>query len=327
MAGSGNLQVLRLCRLLRTRVTLPEAYRDNTSHSLYAATNTVMGMLMLGRGRYALKTDDLSVAALVIAFFPVSLHALSDNRTYLQPLRLLWVIAAEERLLCSIDADTEELVELEVEITFKGSKVIYPDVLNLRTPCIIPELSLLNKVQVGGQEYEKRIFDLKQESDKQKLEEILKRQHGRMVVNYLGQKEQKIVVATIKQMCSAEDDPMLMSIREQDLLNATQNDQNFRQKFDFNLPETTSDTENIEKPNLSSFGSWIRNFQLDNGSIAAHDYALSFVKDMLQKNPPRFARTQYDLLDAFLERSLFDQNDEWPIRSNVIPNELVTSLM
>ncbi|KAK6103385.1 Anaphase-promoting complex subunit 1 family protein [Brugia pahangi] len=327
MAGSGNLQVLRLCRLLRTRVTLPEAYRDNTSHNLYAATNTVMGMLMLGRGRYALKTDDLSVAALVIAFFPVSPHALSDNRTYLQPLRLLWVIAAEERLLCSIDADTEELVELEVEITFKGSKVIYPDVLNLRTPCIIPELSLLNKIQIGGQEYEKRIFDLRQESDKQKLEEILKRQHGRMVVNYLGQKEQKIVVATIKQMCSAEDDPMLMSICEQDLLNATQNDQNFRQKFDFNLPETTSDIENIEEPNLSSFGSWIRNFQLDNGSIAAYDYALSFVKDMLQKNPPRFARTQYDLLDAFLERSLFDQNDEWPIRSNVIPNELVTSLM
>lgn len=41
------------------------------------------------------------------------------SRTYLQPLRLLWVIAAEERLLCSIDADTEELVALEVEIAFK----------------------------------------------------------------------------------------------------------------------------------------------------------------------------------------------------------------
>lgn len=50
-------------------------------------------------------------------------------------------------------------------------------------------------------------------------------------------------------------------------------------------------------------------------------------QDMLRKNPPRFARIQYDLLDAFLERSLFDQNDEWPIRSNVIPNELITSLL
>lgn len=52
MAGSGNLQVLRLCRLIRTRVTLPEAYRDNTSHGLYAAANTAMGMLMFGRGRF-----------------------------------------------------------------------------------------------------------------------------------------------------------------------------------------------------------------------------------------------------------------------------------
>lgn len=52
MAGSGNLQVLRLCRFLRTRVTLPDAYRDNTSHSLYSAANTVIGMLMLGRGRF-----------------------------------------------------------------------------------------------------------------------------------------------------------------------------------------------------------------------------------------------------------------------------------
>ncbi|VBB30275.1 unnamed protein product [Acanthocheilonema viteae] len=327
MAGSGNLQVLRLCRFLRTRITLPEAYRDNTSHSLYTAANTVMGMLMLGRGRYALKTDDLSVAALVISFFPISPHTLNDNRTYLQPLRLLWVIAAEERLLCSVDADTEELVALEVEITFKGSKVMYPDVLNVRTPCIIPELSLLNKIQIGGQEYEKQIFDLRHESDKQRLVEILKRQHGRMVVNYLGQKEQKIVVATIKHMCSTADDPMLMPINEQNLLNATKDDQNFQQKFNFNLPETVTDIENAEKTNIFAFGSWIRSFQLDNGSIAAYDYAFSFVKDMLRKNPLRFARTQYDLLDAFLERSLFDQNDEWPIRSNVIPNELITSLM
>uniref|UniRef100_A0A1I7V5S8 Anaphase-promoting complex subunit 1 n=1 Tax=Loa loa TaxID=7209 RepID=A0A1I7V5S8_LOALO len=327
MAGSGNLQVLRLCRLIRTRITLPEAYRDNTSHSLYATANTVMGMLILGRGRYALKTDDLSVAALVISFFPVSPHALSDNRTYLQALRLLWVIAAEERLLCSIDADTEELVELEVEITFKGSRIIYPDVLTLRTPCIIPELSLLSKVQVGGQEYAKQIFDLRHESERQRLEEILKKQHGRMVVNYLGQKEQKIVVATIKQMCSAEDDPMLVPICEQDLLDAVKKDQNFRQKFDFNLPETISGTENIEKPNISAFGSWIRSFQLDNGSIAAYDYAFSFIKDVLRKSPPRFAHIQYDLLDAFLERSLSDQNDEWPVRSNVIPNELIKSLM
>lgn len=79
-------------------------------------------------------------------------------------------------------------------------------------------------------------------------------------------------------MCSTEDDPMLMPICEQDLLSATQNEKNFQQKFNFSLPEATTDMENFKKPNISAFGSWIRSFQLDNGSIAAYDYTFSFVK-------------------------------------------------
>lgn len=35
---------------------------------------------------------------------------------------MLWVIAAEERLLCPFDADSEEMIELEVEATLR---VIY----------------------------------------------------------------------------------------------------------------------------------------------------------------------------------------------------------
>lgn len=90
------------------------------------------------------------------------------------------------------------------------------------------------------------------------------------------------MVATIKQMCSAADDPMLMPICEKKLLNAAKKDQNFREKFNFSLPETNVDIENIEKPNVFAFGSWIRSFQLDNGSIAAYDYAFSFVKVCLR---------------------------------------------
>ncbi|VDN36327.1 unnamed protein product [Gongylonema pulchrum] len=80
MAGSGNLQVLRICRLLRTRVTIPDSHRDNVNYSIYAAAHATVGMLMMGYGRYAFKTDDLSIAALVIAFFPISPHRISDNR-------------------------------------------------------------------------------------------------------------------------------------------------------------------------------------------------------------------------------------------------------
>lgn len=89
-------------------------------------------------------------------------------------------------------------------------------------------------------------------------------------------------------MCNMADDPMLMPICEQSLLNAAMKDQNFRQKFNFSIPETIVDMRNIEKPNLFAFGSWIRRFQLDNGSIAAHDYAFSFVKVCLLMLDIRF---------------------------------------
>lgn len=65
---------------------------------------------------------------------------------------------------------------------------------------------------------------------------------------------------------------------EQDLLNAALKNQNFRHNFDFTLPEIAGDMGETEKPDMSAFGSWIRSFQLDNGSIAAYDYAFAFVK-------------------------------------------------
>lgn len=54
MAGSGNLQVLRLCRFLRNRIKKPNTFRDNTSYSTHVAASTAIGLLFLGRGRYSL---------------------------------------------------------------------------------------------------------------------------------------------------------------------------------------------------------------------------------------------------------------------------------
>lgn len=51
------------------------------------------------------------------------------------------------------------------------------------------------------------------------------------------------------------DDPMLMPICEQSLLNAAMKDQNFRQKFNFSIPETIVDMRNIEKTKSVCF--WI----------------------------------------------------------------------
>jgi anaphase-promoting complex subunit 1 len=39
-----------------------------------------LGLMFIGRGRYALSTNNLSIAALIIAFYPVFPQHVADNR-------------------------------------------------------------------------------------------------------------------------------------------------------------------------------------------------------------------------------------------------------
>lgn len=58
MAGSGDLEVMRICRYLRSRVG------PNNSHVTYGsqmAINMALSLLFMGGGRCTLKTDSLSV--------------------------------------------------------------------------------------------------------------------------------------------------------------------------------------------------------------------------------------------------------------------------
>lgn len=77
MAGSGDLEVLRLCRYLRSRVG------PNLNHVLYGsqmAINMALSLLFMGGGRYTLKTDSLSVALMLCAFYPHFPVDSNDNR-------------------------------------------------------------------------------------------------------------------------------------------------------------------------------------------------------------------------------------------------------
>lgn len=51
MAGSGDLEVLRICRVLRRRVTEHSTHKDATVYSTQVAVNTAIGFLMMGKGR------------------------------------------------------------------------------------------------------------------------------------------------------------------------------------------------------------------------------------------------------------------------------------
>lgn len=77
MAGSGDLEVLRICRYLRSRVG------PNVNHVLYGshmAVNMAMGLLFMAGGRYTLKTDPMSVALMLCAFYPQFPVDSNDNR-------------------------------------------------------------------------------------------------------------------------------------------------------------------------------------------------------------------------------------------------------
>lgn len=79
MAGTGNLEVLRLCRCLRSRIC--QASNTVVTYGSHLATHMALGLLFFGGGRYTLSTSAESVAALIIAFYPKFPTHSNDNRS------------------------------------------------------------------------------------------------------------------------------------------------------------------------------------------------------------------------------------------------------
>jgi len=77
MAGTGELEVLRMCRYLRSRVGPTNIVVTYVSH---LATHMALGLLFLGSGRYTLGTSPSAVAAMICAFFPKFPTHSNDNR-------------------------------------------------------------------------------------------------------------------------------------------------------------------------------------------------------------------------------------------------------
>ena len=77
MAGTGDLEVVRLIRFLGSRVG-PKF--PTVTYGSHMALHMAMGLLFLGGGRFNLSTEPRAVAAMVCAFFPkFPTHSL-DNR-------------------------------------------------------------------------------------------------------------------------------------------------------------------------------------------------------------------------------------------------------
>ncbi|XP_041352756.1 anaphase-promoting complex subunit 1-like [Gigantopelta aegis] len=157
MAGSGNLEVLRMCRMLRKRIGPQYSYMVYGSHMAIAMAT---GLLFLGGGRYTLSTKPEAIAALICAFFPKYPTHSNDNRYHLQAFRHLYVLAAEPRVVLPRDVDSGKPCYVPLEIRFKNSNIYSNVTCNYKTiaPCILPELDLIEEIKVLGPRYWPIVF-------------------------------------------------------------------------------------------------------------------------------------------------------------------------
>ncbi|KAF8840326.1 hypothetical protein BDN67DRAFT_1069395 [Paxillus ammoniavirescens] len=151
MAGTGEISCLR--RLRYAFGVYHQAFR----YGVHVATHMSLGLLFLGSGRFTLGTSNAAIACMVAAFFPRFHHVSSDNKSYLQALRHLWVLAVEPRCLIARDVTTREAVYLPVKITTKGNE---KGVSQFISPTLIPDFSKLSSIRIDTPRYWPFLVDL-----------------------------------------------------------------------------------------------------------------------------------------------------------------------
>ncbi|KAF3763249.1 hypothetical protein M406DRAFT_262359 [Cryphonectria parasitica EP155] len=167
MAGTGDLEVLRRLRSLHGR------HDPDTSYGSHLAAHLAIGALFLGSGTATFSTNNLAIASLLIAFYPLFPANVQDNRAHLQAFRHFWVFAADPRCLVSKDLATGAPVSVPVLIKMKSvtsrslkhtspsksrSKARHaattrqeePLVLRKQTPCLLPLLDDISSVRTDA---------------------------------------------------------------------------------------------------------------------------------------------------------------------------------
>ncbi|XP_076632222.1 anaphase promoting complex subunit 1 [Colletes latitarsis] len=170
MAGTGDLEIMRICRHVRTRVGPASSVVTYGSH---LATHMALGLLFLGGGKYTLSNSPSAVAALIISLFPKFPTHSNDNRYHLQALRHLYVLAAEPRVILPRDIDSCQYCYATIHLTFESEKETEGQDLILQAPCLLPQLCNIKKVELKDERYWEIVF--KKGHNWQQLENMLKK--------------------------------------------------------------------------------------------------------------------------------------------------------
>ncbi|KZV60330.1 hypothetical protein PENSPDRAFT_594179, partial [Peniophora sp. CONT] len=152
MAGTGEINVLRRLRYAYG------LHNQFVRYGAHVATHQSLGLLFLGGGRATLGSSDASIACMLAAFFPRAAQSSADNKSYLQALRHLWVLAVEPRCLVARDVDTREIVYLPVKIKVRDGTGAAA--AQLVSPSLVPDIDRLLSVRVDTPRYWPFYLDL-----------------------------------------------------------------------------------------------------------------------------------------------------------------------
>ncbi|KAG5683225.1 hypothetical protein PVAND_012519 [Polypedilum vanderplanki] len=151
-AGTGNLQILRMIRMTRSRIG-PQ--HSSVTYGSHMAIHMALGFLFLGAGRYTISRRPQAIAALICALFPKFPTHSNDNRYHLQALRHLYVLAVEPRLFLPRDIDNGKLVVCKLSyIEFNQKSMV-----ETMAPCMLPELDSLKAVYINDPNYWPVVFE------------------------------------------------------------------------------------------------------------------------------------------------------------------------
>ena len=146
MAGTGDLDSLQRLRHAHGKYTLPSKF------GMHLANHMSLGMLFLGGGRCTLGTSHAAVCALLISFYPRYPLFGYDNRTHLQALRHLWVLAVEPRCLITRDVSSRKIVSQPVTIHLKGQDKQLKKAIML-APTLMPDFDVIRDFRIDNSRY------------------------------------------------------------------------------------------------------------------------------------------------------------------------------
>lgn len=221
VSGTGDVDAVKLIYKYR---------KIQTSYGGHMAISMALGFVFLGACRYSLSTNHLGIASLLISLYPRFPSFSNENKFHLQLFRHIYVLAAEFRLLEAKDVETNEFTKVSVKIVKENETML------MDTPCLLPELSSIQKIQVLDDRYypleisvdEKNlvllkdmIIYLKKKKEKEKNEELVKRMIGIMnnsILVWNLKISMKYLQSEFIQICKTKIEKILQ-INHQDLKN------------------------------------------------------------------------------------------------------------